>query len=139
MTDPAFELAAAIIARMKANETISTLCGTRVYERPPDGTVPTPYISMGPWDIVTDDADCIDGALVTLQIDCWSLGGGEAFSRKEAATLAAAVRSELHQAEFSLSDNALATINHRITRYQRESDGATNRAIVTIEAFVELP
>jgi hypothetical protein len=137
--DPTYELAAAVIARLKADATVSAFVGARVYDRPPDGTLASPYISMGPSDATSDGAECINAVEVTMQIDCWSWGSGEAFSGAEARKISGAVRKSLHEAEFTLTANALATINHRITRYQRESDGVTNRAIITITAFVELP
>lgn len=136
--DPTYELTAAIIARLKADSAIAAFVAGRVYDRPPDGTLTPPYISMGPSDAVSDTADCIDGLEITMQIDCWSWGSGEAFASAQARKLAGAVRASLHEAEFQLATNALATISHRITRYQRESDGVTNRAIISITAFVEL-
>jgi hypothetical protein len=93
---------------------------------------------MGPSDALTDDADCIDGLEVTMQIDCWSWGSGEAFSDAQVRKLSGAVRAALHEAEISLPNNALASIRHRITRYQRESDGATNRAIISVTALLEV-
>jgi hypothetical protein len=141
--DPTYELAAAIIARLKADAATSAFVGPRVYDRPPDSpsggsTLQSPYISLGPSDALTDDADCIDGLEITMQIDCWSWGSNEAFGSAQVRKLAGAVRACLHEAEFPLTTNALASLRHRITRYQRESDGATNRAIVSITAFVEV-
>jgi hypothetical protein len=137
--DPTYELTAAVIARLRTDTGVSALVGTRVYDRPPDGAITPPYASMGPSNATTDDADCIDGLEVTMQIDCWSWGSDEAFSSTQVRKLAGAIRSSLHEAEFELTDNALASIRHRITRYQRESDGVTNRAIISITAFVEIP
>jgi hypothetical protein len=137
--DPTYELKAAIITRLKADAAVAAFVGTRVYDRPPDGAITPPYLSMGPSDAVTDDADCIDGLEITMQIDCWSWGSGEAFGDAQVRKIAGAIRASLHEAEFSLTENALASIRHRITRYQRESDGVTNRAIISITAFVELP
>jgi len=136
--DPTYELKAAVIARLKADSAVSSFVGARVYDRPPDGTAVSPYASMGPADAVSDAADEVDGLEITLQIDCWSWGSGHAFGSAEVSKLSGAVRAALHEAEFSLTENALATISHRITRYTRESDGITNRAIVTITAFVEV-
>lgn len=136
--DPSYELTAAIVARLKATAAVSAFVGTRVYDRPPDGAITPPYISMGPSDAVTDDAECIDGVEITVQLDCWSWGGGEAFSSAQVRKLSSAVRAALHNAEIPLTQNALATISHRVTRYQREGDGATNRAIISITAFVEV-
>lgn len=137
--DPTYELTAAIITRLKADSAVSAFVTNRVYDRPPDGSVSPPYISMGPSDATSDGADCIDGLEINIQIDCWSWGSGEAFSSAEVRKLAGAVRASLHEAEFEIQANALATINHRITRIQRESDGVTNRAIISVTAFVELP
>ncbi|THK38106.1 DUF3168 domain-containing protein [Ensifer sp. MPMI2T] len=137
--DPTYELSAAIISRLKADADVAAFVGTRVYNRPPDGALTPPYISMGPSDAITDDADCIDGLEVTLQIDCWSWGSGEAFSDAQVRKLSGAVRASLHEAEIALPNNALASLRHRITRYQRESDGATNRAIISVTALVEMP
>jgi hypothetical protein len=136
--DPTYELTAAIINRLKATTAVSSFVGNRVYDRPPDGAIIPPYISMGPSDAVSDDAECIDGLEITMQIDCWSWGSGEAFGSAQVRKLAGAVRAALHEVEFPLAQNALATISHRITRFQRESDGATNRAIVSITALVEV-
>ncbi|RVO41364.1 DUF3168 domain-containing protein [Sinorhizobium meliloti] len=136
--DPTYELTAAVISRLKADPTVASFVGFRVYNRPPDGALTPPYISMGPSDALTDDADCIDGLEVTMQIDCWSWGSGEAFSDAQVRKLSGAVRAALHEAEISLPTNALASIRHRITRYQRESDGATNRAIISVTALLEV-
>lgn len=136
--EPTYELTSLIISRLKADAAVAAFVGSRVYDRPPDGAVAPPYISMGPSDAVTDDADCIDGLEVTMQFDCWSWGSGEAFSGAQVRKIAGAVRSALHEAEIILPNNALASLRHRITRYQRESDGATNRAIISVTAFVEV-
>ncbi|AWM24972.1 DUF3168 domain-containing protein [Sinorhizobium fredii] len=136
--DPAYELTAAVISRLKADATVASFVGSRVYNRPPDGTLTPPYISMGPSDALTNDADCIDGLEVTMQIDCWSWGSGEAFSDAQVRKLSGAVRAALHEAEMPLPTNALASLRHRITRYQRESDGTTNRAIISVTALLEV-
>lgn len=137
--DPTYELTAAVIAKLKADPAIAGFVGSRVYDRPPDVSVAqSPYVAMGPSDAVTDDADCIDGLEITMQIDCHSWGPNEAYGSAEVRKLSGAVRSALHEAEITLPNNALATLRHRITRYQRESDGATNRAIISVTAFVEV-
>lgn len=135
--DPIYELRAAVISRLKADENVKSFVVSRVYDRPPTGTLTPPYITMGPADGISDDADCIDGLEVTMQIDCWSWGSNEAYGSAEVSKLSGAVRAALHEAEIALPTNALATLRHRITRHQRESDGVTNRAIVSITAFVE--
>ena len=141
MIDPSYELMAAIITRLKADSAVSAFCGNRVYDRPPDTSSQSPaispYMTVSVTDIITDDADCIDGVEVNIQIDCYSWGSGEAYRSAEVRKLSGAVKRSVHEAEFSLAENALALIRHRITRYQRENDGTLNRAINTITAFVE--
>ena len=136
--DPVYELKAVIMTRLKADGIVASYVGNRVYDRPPAGVVASPYISMGPWDATQDDAECIEGLEIAGQIDVWSWGANEAFGSAEASKLSGAVRRVLHEAELVLGVNALATLTHRITRHQRESDGATNRAIVSITASVEV-
>jgi hypothetical protein len=137
--DPVFELKAAIISRLKADVGVTaTIAASRIYDRHPDvKNATSPYISFGPADAVTDDAECIEGQEITFQIDVWSWGANEAFGTAEAMKIAGAVKKALHEAEIVLAVNALATLTHRITRYQRDSDGATNRAIISITAMVE--
>jgi hypothetical protein len=131
--DPTYELSLAVISRLKADENVKAFVAARVYDRPTSGAITPPYISMGPSDAITDDADCIDGLELTMQIDCWSWGSNEAYGSAEVRKLSGAVRSALHEAEITLPTNALATLRHRITRYQRESDGVTNRIVAFIE------
>src|SRR5690606_18981222 len=111
----------------------------RVYDRPADSSPASPYLSMGPWTIIPDDADCIDGVEVTGQIDVWSWGAGEAFGSAEVSKIADAVRRSLHDAEFNLTINALATIRHELTRILRDPDGVTNHAAIQFTATIETP
>lgn len=137
--DPVFELKKALIDRLKATSAVTALVpAVRIYDRHPDvENATSPYISFGPADAVSDDAECIEAQEITYQIDVWSWGANEAFGTAEAMKIAAAVKKALHEAEFDIGINSLASISHRITRYPRESDGATNRAIISITAMVE--
>jgi hypothetical protein len=141
---PDFELKAAIIARLKADATVASFVGTKVYDRPPEKTggglnVTSPYISMGPWTSIPDDYDCMDGVEITGQVDAWSWGSGEAFGSAEVSKIADAVRRSLHDAEFSLSVNALVAIRWELTRILRDPDGVTNHAAIQFTATVETP
>ncbi len=141
---PDFELKVAVIARLKADTTVASFVGSKVYDRVPETTdgkpdVPSPYISMGPWTVLPDDADCIDGVEITGQIDVWSWGGGEAYGSAQVQKIADAARRSLHNAEFSLTTNALAELQHVLTRILRDDDGVTNHAVVQFTAVVETP
>ena len=139
MTPPTFELQSAVITRLRADVVVTGFVAQRVYDLAPmrpDGTVTAavPYISMGPSDELSDDADCIDGFEITFQIDIYSVERGYHEVRK----IADAVRRAL-KLDLVLSANALVLLDHRITRYMREPDNITSHAAMTFTAIVEQP
>src|SRR5262245_21836257 len=71
MSDPSFELYAAIINRLLADSAVQAMVGSRVYYTVPK-TPTFPYISLGDNQILPDKADCIDGTEIFWQIDGWS-------------------------------------------------------------------
>lgn len=134
MTSPSLELQGAIVARLKAYDALELLIAQRVYDFVP--TEPEfPYVSLGPDQVVSDDADCITGFEITLQIDAWSRAVGS----PEVKRVAEAVRAALHQYELPLTDNALVSLEHRQTRLFRDPDGLTSHAAIEIVALVEQP
>lgn len=141
--DAGLELVNAVFARLRATPALMSVV-TGVYDRVPenqDGTpnVASPYISLGP--VVISDAsyDCMDGEEIALQIDAWSWGSGEAYGRAQVMTIAGLVRRALNNAELSLSQNALVTMTHEITRIMRDRDGTTNHAAIQFTGVVEIP
>lgn len=139
MTSPSFELQSAVVGHLRADAAVIGFVGQKVYDMAPAGPngvpdVETPYISMGPSDELSEDAECIDGFEITFQIDVWSRERGYHEARK----IADAVRNAL-KAELALPANALVTMEHRITRYMRDPDGLTSHAAMTFTAIVEQP
>ncbi len=134
MADPSLELQGAIVARLKNTAAVAALVGQKIYDPvPPSATFP--YVSLGPDDLVSDDADCITGFEITVQIDAWSRQPGF----KEVKQISDAVRESLHDYDFTLSVNAAVLFVHRITRNMRDPDGLTNHAAMTFTGFVEKP
>ncbi|NVM41939.1 DUF3168 domain-containing protein [Ochrobactrum intermedium] len=132
MTSPTYELQGQIVTLLKASPELTALIGGRVYDRVPES--PTfPYVSFGPSDEISDDADCIDGFEVTMQLDVWSRAAGFPECRR----IVDAVRKALPEDGILLADNALVTFNHRISRVFRDPDGLTSHGAMTFEAFVE--
>lgn len=134
MTSPTLELQGAIVTRLKAHSAVTTLIAQRVYDEVPPNAA-FPYVSFGPSDEISDDAECINGFEVTMQLDAWS----RAVGFPECRQIADAVRQALHNYEFNLSSNALVTFEHRITRMFRDPDGKTSHAAMTFSAIVEQP
>lgn len=134
MTSPSYELQAMVTARLKAFAGLSAMVGARVYDNvPPNATFP--YVSWGPEQAIEDDAECITGLNVSIQIDAWSRSVGLG----EAKKIAEQVRLALHDHETELTDNALVLIDHTSTQFLRDPDGLTNHAVVEFSAFIEQP
>lgn len=129
---PDLEIQGLIVQTLKADAGVAALVADRVFDQVPKDAQ-FPYISYGPTDEVEDDADCIDGLLVTVQLDAWSRTVGF----PECKRIADAVRLALHQRDLPLAVNALVYLQHEITRTQRDPDGLTSHAIMTFEASVE--
>ncbi|MGU3494214.1 DUF3168 domain-containing protein [Xanthobacteraceae bacterium A53D] len=141
MTSPTLELQGALAVRLKADPSVSAIIGVRVYDAVPrqtNGTVATaefPYVSFGPFDLLRDDADCIDGSEITVQLDCWSRQPGF----PQVHRLADAVVEAIEAADIELTDNAAVLIEHSSTRVFRDPDGITSHAVVTLTAVIETP
>jgi len=134
VTSVSLELQGAIVARLKAYAPLTALVAQRIYDDVPANAV-TPYVSLGPDQVVSADADCLTGYEVTIQIDAWSTATG----LPEVKRVSEAVRSALHGFDLSLTDNALLSIEHRQTRNLRDPDGVTNHAAIEFLAIVEQP
>ena len=137
--DPNYELTKLVMTALKNDPSVSGFVAARVFDRVPSDPKPDfPYISMGPSDTLPDDADCITGEEISIQIDCWSQGAAEAFGSAEVKKLAGAVKHCLHDVDLALAENALVALRHRVTRIMREPDGVTNHAVLSFTVFVEI-
>lgn len=132
MADPTLELQGAIIARLKADASVTALVGSRVADIP-QSTWAKPYISIGPSNYVAELIDCIDGGEIMMQIDCWS----ESTTMKEIRDIADAVRRALRNWEPALATNAIVTFVPWRTDFIR--DGALKQASLRYTAIVEEP
>lgn len=134
MSSPALELQGLIVARLKGDATVSALVGSRIYDSIPAGAV-FPYVSMGPRDELSDDADCVTGFEISLQIDVWSREVGF----PEVQRISDAVRKSLVEYEFPEMENPIVLFRHDQTRLFRDPDALTTHAAMSFEAFAEQP
>lgn len=142
--DASFELLAAALTRLRAMPAITSLVGNRIYDRAPADqsgkvSVPFPYISCGPSSSIPDDYDCLYGEEVTIQIDAWSSGPGEAFSTVECRKICDAVKRALHDVDLTLSVNALVSIQWELTRILSDPNPAIKHGVVQFTATIETP
>lgn len=131
--DPILELQSVIIPRLLATASITSIVGTKVFDLPPQGVAQMPYISIGPSSFDSDDADCVSGGEVMIQIDAWSKDAGRAELRR----MADAIRKALGGWEPTLTTNALVTFEHWRTDYL--TDGVIHHASVRFTAIIEEP
>jgi predicted DNA-binding protein len=134
MASVALELQAAIVARLRTYAPLTALVGARVYDEPP--SAPTfPYVSLGPDQVISDDAECLTSFEAFLQLDAWSRQQGQV----EAKQISEAVQAALHEYDLPLATNALLEIRHRQTRHLPDPDGETTHAVIEFVALVEQP
>lgn len=132
MTAPDYALQDAVFDALVADAGVGALIGDRIYDRVPAEPV-FPYCSFGPSDITDVSDDCTDAWEIFLQIDCWS----RAVGFPEVRQIAKAVRDALHDAELTLTDNALAALELQGNRTFRDPDGLTSHAALTLRALIE--
>lgn len=134
MPSPDLELQIAMVGRLKADATLTTLVQGRIYDQPP---VPAtfPYVTIGEAQFIRDDATCISAGAVYLTLHAWSRTAGY----PEAKRVADAVAESLHLAALSLPTNRLISINHRQNRAFRDQDGITSHVVIELVAYVEKP
>lgn len=130
--DPQLELQAAIISRLRNDVGVKALVALRTYDTPPPS--PTyPYVSIGPGNYQTVDADCIYGGEVMIQVDVWSM----ATQLSESRLIAGAVRKALRGWEPALATNALVTFDHWRTDYIE--DDPLKHVSIRYTAIIEEP
>lgn len=130
---PELEIQGAIVQRLKADAAVTALVAGRIYDQVPSATPTFPYVTIGPIQAVTDDADCITGLEIFQQLDIWSRAPGF----PEAKRIVDAVRVALHDAPLTLTENALVLFQHRDSDTRRDPDGLTSHGIMSFEAYVE--
>lgn len=129
MSDPALALQGAIYALL--NDPSPPLV-QRVYDSVPDN--PTfPYVTIGECQVIGDDTeDCGDGSEVIVQIHAWSRKEGF----PEVKALAAAIRTTLGNASYSLSGFTVSVVEFQQMRFLRDPDGITSHAVVEFRYLI---
>lgn len=139
MADASYEVLAACLAAARASPAVTSLVGTRIYDRPPEGAQApaSPYVSGGPSQAIRSDLTCISTKEIYVQIDAWSWGVGFAYSSAEARMLADAIELAIHRKPLVLPTNRLVSIDHRNTLIMLDADGATHHAVINFVAYTE--
>ena len=126
------DLQGAINTVLRSNPTVNQRVGQRIYDRVPPNAV-FPYISLGLAEELEDEADCIDGLEIFLDIDVWSQAQG----RVEASNIAGTIRKTLRNAHLVLPDHKFVELHFRDMRVLRDRDLITTHIVLTWRAWVE--
>lgn len=134
MAAPANDLQKAIYEVLANDTGVSALVSGRIFDRVAREGDVAPLITFGPSDEVDADADCIDMADHSLQIDVWSEYQG---GFRECKEITFAIKQALHGAVIDLETHALLDIRVAQIRHMRDPDGLTSHGVLSIEAMVE--
>lgn len=120
---------------LKADAQVSALVGSRVYDgAPPIKSRTYPDITFGANDYTPEDYQCIFGRDETFQLDCWTREHGR---KAQCRDLVDAVKAALHEADLTLTVNALVRIRVVLVRVFNDPDGLTTHGVVQVTADVE--
>lgn len=128
---PALELQKVIYARLTADAAVSALVGDRVYDRVPENAE-FPYVAFGNFDIIRDDAQCVTGYEIYVDIDVWSRSVG----KPEAHEVTYAVTRSLHNWPGTIPPYQMVAFQHLDTPTFLDPDGLTTHSVVRFVAFI---
>lgn len=133
-SDPSLALQKGSLNIMKTGAT-GNLVGGRIYDGVPPNAV-KPYVSFGPFQLLPEHGDCLDGGEAIMTIDAWSIVAGTS-STVEVKTIGAAIAKDLDRATLVLDGQHLIELSIEQIQYLRDPDGITAHAVVTVHAWTE--
>ena len=135
MTSPSLEVQGLLVSRLKNTGAVSSLING-VYDRVPADPWGTKqaYISFGAEDMTPDDADCVEGEEITIQIDVWSRKVGRVACKE----IMSAVKAALHlRDDLILAENILVECRLELSRILQDPDGLTTHGVMQFSFSVE--
>ncbi|MEI5682354.1 MULTISPECIES: DUF3168 domain-containing protein [unclassified Mesorhizobium] len=141
MAAPTHELIGVATARLRTYAPLTALMGANKVFYRPSATMVAPYVVLDDAYSTRDDASCISGLSVTLNIHVWtddshplSNGGG---ALQDARAIGFEVVNALHNYPLALPTKRLVTLEHRGERVFYDPDGTTGHGIVEFSAIIE--
>jgi hypothetical protein len=130
--DPDRALQAAVLARLRADSSVSALLDGRIHDEPPASPA-YPYVTIGrtetrPWGGLNGE-----GVEHALTLTCVSRFGGA----EEAKAVVAAMRAALHGAELTLTDHRLVNLRATYSDVFRGSDWRSTFGVLRVRAVTE--
>jgi Protein of unknown function (DUF3168) len=133
LQDASLPLQKALVAKLKSDPAVASIINGRIYDAVPAGAT-KPYVSLGPFQVLPEDADCSEGGEVFVTLDGWAAGPDTVGVKR----LGAAIAKALHFAEMTLDEGQrLVILSLEQLQYLRDPDNITAHAIVTLRAQTE--
>ena len=131
--DPSLQLQKAIVARLKSDAGVDAIIAGRIYDHVPNPAT-KPYVSFGPFQLLPEHGDCLDGGEAFVTLDGWA-NGPDSVAIKQLGT---AVAKALDLAPIVLeAPQRLVEMSIEQIQYLRDPDGITAHAVITVHAFTE--
>lgn len=113
---------------------MSVLVSDRVWYRAPENQA---FPNIAGFDTfgIRDDATCVSGEDITLNVHGWTRDGLDPL--QDARSLAFEIGQALHGFPLPLPGNQLVTLDHRGDRVFYDIDGLTGHAVVEFRAIVQ--
>jgi hypothetical protein len=125
----------ALVARMRADATLTGLIGTRVFDDvPPDDTALFPYVSFGPEDWTDPLAECLEGEDGVVQLDVWSRQAGRDECKRIVDRIAVLFRDTDLALPAPYRCPSVVLLQRRIFR---DPDGVTTHGVVQLRIQTE--
>jgi hypothetical protein len=132
-SDPSLELQKAIVAVLKADASVNAIIAGRIYDAVPGGAK-KPYVSFGPFQLLPEHGDCLDGGEAIVTLDGWAAGPDTVQVKK----LGTAIAKALDMAPIVLEQpQRCVEMSIEQTQYMRDPDGLTAHAVITVHAWTE--
>lgn len=133
MASPARELVGVAMAHLRAAAAVTALVGTQIHYRRPDDTFPC----IADFDTfsIRDDATCVTGSDITMNVHVWTRDGLDPL--QDARAIAFEVAKALHDYPLPLPSNQLVTLEHRGDRIFYDQDGLTGHGVVEFRAIIQ--
>ena len=122
------------MARLRSVGTVVALVSDRIWHRAPEDAV-FPYIAGFDTAAQRDDATCIQGSAVTMNVHAWTRDGIDPL--QDARSIAFEVAQALHGYPLALPGNHLVTLDHRGDRVFYDLDGLTGHAVIEFHAVIQ--
>ena len=132
-SDPSLELQKALVSVLKNDAGVNAIIAGRIYDAVPGNAV-KPYLSFGPFQLLPEHGDCLNGGEAFVTLDGWAAGPDTVQVKK----LGAAVAKALDLAGIVLdAPQRCVEMTVEQTQYMRDPDGITAHAAITVHAWTE--